>query len=195
MQVYSLSFPRDIFPLYYSVTRKSHFGLYTYYESHQFSLSSCFVYFMQRCTLHAHWAKCNIIVRLSNIFEGGFFEKNLTPCVSPYRDRWSNRKLAWIRPFLWVFEAFSWKWNFFPTLGKNSPSKNHFNLAPKSDFLKTLSGFLTKSSYEIVKCPKKSGSLPSKSGETSAPLVSSRLNGRRRATLSQNIQKTPQFIT
>jgi hypothetical protein len=29
----------------------------------------------------------------------------------------------------------------------------------------------------------------------SAPLVASRLNGRRRATLSQNVQKTPQFIT
>jgi hypothetical protein len=29
----------------------------------------------------------------------------------------------------------------------------------------------------------------------SAPLVASRLNGRRQATLSQNIQKTPQFIT
>jgi hypothetical protein len=29
----------------------------------------------------------------------------------------------------------------------------------------------------------------------SAPLVASRLNGRRRATLSQTFQKTPQFIT
>jgi hypothetical protein len=29
----------------------------------------------------------------------------------------------------------------------------------------------------------------------SAPLVASRLNGRRRATLSQKFQKTPQFIT
>jgi hypothetical protein len=28
---------------------------------------------------------------------------------------------------------------------------------------------LTKSSYEIVKCPKKSGSLPSKSSETADP--------------------------
>jgi hypothetical protein len=117
----------------------------------------------------AHWAKCNILVRLSNIFEGGFFEFFLTPSASPYRDRWRDRKLARIRPFLWVFEAFSWEWKFFPTLGENSPSKNHFNLATKSDFLMTLSCFLTKSSYEIVKCLKKSGSLPSKSSETADP--------------------------
>jgi hypothetical protein len=29
----------------------------------------------------AHWAKCNILVRLSNIFEGGFFEYFFNPVL------------------------------------------------------------------------------------------------------------------